>query len=552
MNSANAYKVMKRDSLSYNLLYTLPVALVTFLLAFYVMFLGYGLVYSVLFMIIAAVCTLFVALYPLMNAYVRNNQINNLMPLIITHLATLSTSPMNRDQIIDEIIERKEYGPAVEEFKRVNELTKNLNISFADACRIQAKRTTSQTMADFFDRLANSADAGEQFSTFLNNEQQSAFQTYEIAYAGAINTLDLTKEVYISAISSILFMLIMMCILPFIQAAPITMYASLSIILFLVTVLCLVFGVRLILPADPIWVQNQKKTEVDRRIRLYSAISIPFCFVVFFTFAYLLPFIPIQIDVAAALTPPIFCGYYARKEQAKVKNRDENYPTFIRAVGSTAGVVKKIEDSIERLSTHEFGYLSDMISNLNKRLKTRIKAAEDPWHTFGRESGSYLIYEFTHMFASSIEAGSDIAKGAITINNNFLNILGMRKKRFQSAAGYRWVVYGVGVSVGIVFSIAFSIIFMMQDLYGMVSASAFSTEYLGGMFSATAPLPYVMKPIASIIIIVAYSIAGAFVIKDSESGRDATMFVDMVGIAWLLAISWVISDVIMSWATAGI
>jgi flagellar protein FlaJ len=550
MNGANAYRVFGKNALSYNLQYTLPVALITAIVAIYVLLQGMGLIFSLLFIIIAIVCIAFVAVYPFMNSYVRNNQINNLMPIVITHLSVLSNSPMERSQIIDEIIERKEYGPAVDEFKRVNELTRNLNISFADACRVQAKRTTSQTMADFFDRLANSADAGEQFSTFLNNEQQSAFQTYEIAYAGSINALDLTKEVYISTISAILFMLIMMCVIPFIQAAPITMYATLSVILFLVTLLCLVFGIRLILPADPIWVQNQKKTEVDRKIRLYSAVSVPFCFVVFFIFAYLLPFIPIQIDVAAALTPPIFCGYYARKEQARIKNRDENYPTFIRAVGSTAGVVRKIGDSIERLSTHEFGNLSAMISNLNKRLKARIKATEDPWHTFGRESGSYLIYEFTHMFASSIEAGSDVAKGAMAINNNFLHITGMRKRRFQSAAGYRWVVYGVSVSVGIVFSIAFSVIFMMQNLYGTIST--FSTEYLGGMFTATAPLPYIVKPIVSIIIIVAYSIAGAFVIKDSESGRDATMFVDMAGIAWLLAISWVVSDFVMGWATAGI
>jgi len=549
MNGSNAYKVFGKNALGYNLHYTLPVALITAIVAIYIMLQGIGLVFSLLFIFIAIVCIAFVAVYPFMNAYVRNNQINNLMPIVITHLSVLSSSPMERSQIMDEIIERKEYGPVVEEFKRVNELTRNLNISFADACRIQAKRTTSQTMADFFDRFANSTDAGERFSTFLNNEQQSVFQTYEIAYTGSINTLDLTKEVYISMISTILFMLIMVCVIPFIQGAPVTLYVALAIILFLVVVLSLVFGVRLVLPADPIWVQNQRKTEVDERIRLYSILSIPFCFVVFFVLAYLTS-LPIQIDVAAALTPPIFCGYYARKEQAKVKNRDENYPTFIRSIGSTAGVVRRIDEAIEKLSTHEFGNLSVMITNLNKRLKSRIRATEDPWHTFGRESGSYLIYEFTHMFASAAESGGDIASGSLNINNNFLRILGMRKKRFQSAAGYRWIVYGVGAAVGIVFSIAFSVVFMMQDLYGLVSV--FSEEHLGGLFMANVPLPYIAKPIASVVIIVAYSIAGAFIIKDAESGRDATMFVDIAGIAWFLAISWVISDFVMGWAIAGV
>jgi flagellar protein FlaJ len=405
-------------------------------------------------------------------------------------------------------------------------------------------------MADFLDRLANSTDAGERFSTFLNNEQQSVFQTYEIYYTGTISTLDLTKEVYISVISSILFMLIMICVIPFLQGTPITVYTTLSIILFLVVTLCMVFAIRLVLPSDSIWVKSEKKSDIDRRIRFYFIVSIPICFIVFFVLAYLLPTVPIQIDVAAALTPPVYCGYYARKEQAKVKNRDENYPTFVRGLGSTAGVVKKVDDAVDRLSSHEFGHLTEMIVRMDRRMKSKVKATEDPWHTFGRETGSNLIYEFTHMFHSSIESGGDIAGSAMTINNNFLRITGMRKKRFQSAAGYRWVVYGVGVSVGIVFSIAFSVVFMMQNLYGMILPV--STQYLGGLFKAVAPLPYIAKPIASIVIISAYSIAGSFIIKDAESGRDATMLTDLAGISWLLAISWVVSDFVMRWTTAGL
>jgi len=254
--------------------------------------------------------------------------------------------------------------------------------------------------------------------------------------------------------------------------------------------------------------------------------------------------------VAAALTPPAYCGYYARKEQAKVKNRDDNYPTFIRGIGSTAGVVKKIDDAVDRLSSHEFGQLTETISRMNRRMKSKVKVTENPWNTFGRETGSNLIYEFTHMFHSAMEAGGDAAEGAMTINRNFLRITGMRKKRFQSAAGYRWVIYGVGVSVGIVFSIAFSVVFMMQSLYGMILPV--STEYLGGLFRAVAPLPYIVKPIASIVIISAYSMAGSFIIKDAESGRDATMLTDLAGISWLLAVSWVVSDIIMGWATMGV
>jgi flagellar protein FlaJ len=520
------------------------------LLVAYISIIGMGLVYSVLFFFVALICIITVAAYPFMNARVRNQQINNLLPLVITHLSVLSSSPMTREQIINEIIVRKEYGPIVEEFRRVNELTKNLNISFSDACRIQVKRTTSQNMADFLDRLANSTDAGERFSTFLNNEQQSVFQTYEIYYTGTVNTLDLTKEVYISIISSILFMLIMICVIPFLQGTSITTYTALSIILFLVVTVCMVFAIRLVLPSDPIWVKSEKRNDIDRRIRAYLMISIPVCFIVFFVLAYFLPSVPIQIDVAAALTPPAYCGYYARKEQAKVKNRDENYPTFIRGIGSTAGVVKKIDDAVDRLSSHEFGQLTETISRMNRRMKSKVKATENPWDTFGRETGSNLIYEFTHMFHSAMEAGGDAAEGAMTINRNFLRITGMRKKRFQSAAGYRWVIYGVGVSVGIVFSIAFSVVFMMQNLYGMILPV--STEYLGGLFRAVAPLPYIAKPIASIVIISAYSMAGSFIIKDAESGRDATMLTDLAGISWLLAVSWIVSDIVMGWATTGV
>ena len=170
MNWKNSYRVMKKNAISYNLLYTLPVAIVTSVLVACAVIFNLGLIFFVSFLLLALVFTGFVAFYPVMNDYVRNQQINNLMPLVVTHLAVLSTSAMSKDQIVDEILDRSEYGPAVEEFKVVSDLTKNLNVSFADACRIQSKRTSSQTMSDFFDRLANSTDAGEQFSVFLNNE----------------------------------------------------------------------------------------------------------------------------------------------------------------------------------------------------------------------------------------------------------------------------------------------------------------------------------------------------------------------------------------------
>ena len=543
MDIEKPYRLLKTTFLIYNLIYTLPVALTTFLLAFISLFRGIGSLYALLFFALAALSTLVVAVYPFMSVSVRNMQIVHVMPLILTHLAVLSTSTLNRKAIFDEIIERKEYGPVMEEFKSINDLTGRLNLSFSGACRIQSRRTTSGVMSDFFGRLANSSDAGESFSIFLKNEQQSLFQMYEIEYANAISMLDLTKELYISVISAILFTVVMISVIPFIQGAPVSMYVLLSIILFLMAVSALVFAVRMILPADPLWVRNKKRLAADLKIESIFFISLPFPFFLFFALVYLLPFIPITIDLAIALTPLFYCGFYARREQGKVKNRDSNYPTFIRALGSTAGVIKRLEDALDRLSAHEFGQLSTMVIRLDRRFKSRIKGSETPWQVFGRETGSNLIYEFTHMFSSAIESGGDLAESAMIINNNFLRMLGNRKKRYQSAAGYRWVVYGVGATVGIVFSIAFSLVFMMQDLGSNVSA--FSSEHLGGMFMATMPMPYIAKDIISIIVILAYSFAGAFIIKDSEAGRNSTILTDMVGIAWVVAACWVISDMVI-------
>ena len=537
------FRAMDTSFQSYLLKYILPIAILSFIPAIYSEVAGIAFIYRAIFLALGAICTLLVALYPFMKMYARNTEILHTMPLVITHLSILSTSSLKRDQILEKIIERKEYGPIVEEFKRVKDLTNRMNISFSQSCRIQAKRTTSPVITDFLDRFANSSDAGESFATFLKNEQESTFQTYEIGYTSAINLLDLTKEVYISVIAVVLFMTILVGLLPFIQSSPITQYVSLAILLFVIVLISLVFGIKTVLPMDPIWVRNQKKTEIDKKIRKVAIISIPVAVFIFFLLAYLTS-LPIQIDIALSFTALVYAGVCARNEQAKIKSRDENYPTFIRATGSTAGVVKHIGEAIERLSTHEFGNLGETLIRLNRRLKSKIRGTESPWDAFGRESGSNLIYEFTHMFSSSVDAGSDIGEASMTLNNNFLRIQGMRMKRFQSAAGYRWVIYGVGAAVGIVFSITFIVIFMMQDLYSSIPGTA--TEYFGGLFVITAPLPYIAKAITSIIIMIIYSIAGSMVIKDAEAGRDETMLTDIAGIAWVLAAAWIVSDLLLS------
>jgi len=95
-----------------------------------------------------------------------------------------------------------------------------------------------------------------------------------------------------------------------------------------------------------------------------------------------------------------------RQEEQKVKVRDGEFPSFIRALGAVESVKQTSTGSVlESLRRKDFRALTDNVDALYKRLNMRIDDIRS-WRLFAAETGSYLIQKFGDMYVVGRQMGA--------------------------------------------------------------------------------------------------------------------------------------------------
>jgi len=129
-------------------------------------------------------------------------------------------------------------------------------------------------------------------------------------------------------------------------------------------------------------------------------------------------------------------GIYASRDATKIDERDENYTTFIRSLGSiVSGSGLTISKALLKIDPKNLGELKDMSQELYKRLASGL----DPklsWEKFVGETGSYLIYKLTNVFVDGINLGGDAEIIGELVSSSNLEIVLLRMKRERISKGF--------------------------------------------------------------------------------------------------------------------
>jgi archaeal flagellar protein FlaJ len=412
------------------------------------------------------VATWVALMLPRIQADRLRKEMDNRIHFYITHMGVLATARLPPVDILEKLGEKKEYGALSEASAQIASLVRRWNMSLPEACRFVAERSPSVIFDDFLERFAYAIETGEDLTVFLKSEQNVVIGDYSTAYQADLYAVDSVKDMFMSTLMSVIFLIILILITPMLTGIELgaTAWGLVGMVLFLEVLFLLMLMARA--PNDSLWTEIKHRIGLRKELDLHLPLTLGLC-----VLAGLAAWRFTQIDppflLAISTTPLAILGFAVAKHENGIRRKDDNYHAFIRSLGSSTSARGGSPRSVlKRLHHHDFGPLTKDVKSLYRRLHMRL-GEQEAWNRFANETSSNLIEKFTAMFIEGINAGGDAEEIGLIVSDNAVKILALRKHRHQTSQGYRGML--LGLTAGIAGSLFMGV--------GLI-------EVLGGLFTS--------------------------------------------------------------------
>ena len=475
--------------------------------------------------------------YPKIVADRKRREIREQFHIFLTHITVLSMTNIDRVEIFRTLAGVEEYGALAEEMGRITALVDTWNQSLDDACRRRSERVPSELLADFLERMAYTVGAGQGLDEFLLDEQESIIQEFVIRYESALDKLDVLKELYLSLMLSVTFILVFATVLPLLIPVPPTLLLGGIIVLFGIVQAGFVFIIHTVAPRDPVWLAPESDHSPMYRARpalvagtALSGLAVAGVLAVGLGATPLAPdVLPHPIYLAIPTTPLLVPGLYMRREEQRVTERDEGFPSFIRALGSVESVKQTSSANVlESLRKKNFGALTENVDNLYKRLRIRIDT-EASWRLFAAETGSYLIQKFGDMYVVGRRMGGEPRRLGQVISTNFNEVLRVREQRRQATTTFVGIVYGI--TAASMFSAFIGLGIAEQMLVITAEISEGNGEFVDSLFS-TASYDIAVIEFLLLLVVLINALLSSVMIRITDRGHFVSGLTHFVALVW--------------------
>ncbi|WP_049928264.1 type II secretion system F family protein, partial [Halopiger goleimassiliensis] len=343
-----AYDEMELPTRIYALVILIPAFLIFLLTIVGAVVLDVFFLVQLLLPVLGLLVFLAAVAYPRLALDQRRIEMENRSHLFIIHMTILSTTNIDRMEVLRRLAAEEEYGELATEMQRVVDLVDVWHLSLGDACRRRAKAVPSESVEDLLERMAYTLEAGQELDEFLFQEQDVLIDEYSTVYRQSLSNLDVLKDLYLSIIISMTFALVFAVVLPLLTGNDPTLTTSIVIVLFVFVQIGFFFLIRAIVPDDPIWyLEDGYRTTTQKRLLASTAVGLTLCalIVIVLTLGFLglLPgassinfdAIPLLMYLPIATLPLLIPGLVFWHEERRVVDRDEAFPNFVRALGTS-------------------------------------------------------------------------------------------------------------------------------------------------------------------------------------------------------------------------
>ena len=418
------------------------------------------------------------SLYDLRDYILENKKMEQDRIVMYTYMAAITTSTVTRPEIFQYTSERFEYIPS-RYIAKVQRLVAGWGQNYSSALRAVAERCRNTSLQSMLNRYANSIDSGVPDDDFITTELMSIRSIYRNSFEQGIELLKKWGDAYIAMLLSGALVAIIIMISVAIYA-PDGIESALNSSYFIILAIS-AFGLTIMYRAVPDDPRTHGLVEICSReqgiIRRLERLILPV------TAAIGLMLIIVGVNagiifllVGLLLMPLGVIGYI---DDANVINRDNDFATFIRGLGSIMGG-KGITtgDALREIDRKSLFHLEPFINSVSLKLNLGLDEAGS-WKKFIGETGSYLIYKYMNIFRDAVAlGGSPDAIGKI-VSSSMLEQVLLRRKRDMMVKGFVVLLVPMhGAMIGI-------FVFLFEILLAMSRAV---TEVMDRFSDSTAAL----------------------------------------------------------------
>ena len=470
---------------------------------------------------------------PILQRDADRTNINSNIPFFITSFFTLSVSAANRIDIIDILSRKAKLGRIAVEMEKLHNLVKNWRRGLSESAMFLAKKTPSNVFEDFLSRFGHAIDSGQDFEEFVKNETETVMSNFETAYISALYSFDLFKDLYVSMLLAFAFLITFVMIMPVLISINIYTVLVLSLMAIIMGEALLTYGIKIVLPDDPVWHDTGIKTPLQLQLRrnmTFAAIAcVAIAGVVLATRLY--DIIPFYFTITMVITPLAYPGYVGSKAESRVAKKDDMFGSFIRALsGSASARGNMVIDALKSIVLHDFGTLTADIRNLYRRLVYRIDSLKS-WKYFSADTGSHLIEVFSESFVESIDLGADAAEAGKVVADNFDRVIRMRKRRHASVSSYVGVLYGITGGLAFSLAISFGVLEIINKVFASFDVSSLSDF---GIFVSQPPNAIFTIEAFLVVILLVHSFIAGTALKVADGGKVVHGLHHFVIMSWIV------------------
>ncbi len=467
----------------------------------------------------------------------KRRQIDDNIHFYVTNMGVLAAANLSPLRILEKLGQKSDYGALAEASEEITGLVKSWNMGFPEACRFVAERTPSEIYSDFLERLAYAVESGDDLATFLRNEQKVVMTDYATQYEGQIYGVESLKDLYMSTMMSVIFLVVFGLISPVLTGLdPGGMVWGIAAMILLLEFIFLLL-VIMRAPTDSVWSSGQEKVGLRRDLGKYFPVVLLVCILAGFMARTALGLSP-PLVIAAATTPLAVLGYTAWNVEKNIHTKEQNYPAFIRSLGSsTSSRGGDVKDVLRRLSRHDFGPLTPDIRSLHRRVNLRLDDARS-WTRFAHETSSNLVEKFTGMFTEGIKSGGDAGTTGTIVSANVVRILGLRKHRQQSATSFRGMMYGMTAGMAGTLFIGVGLLKVLESLFADAQTDSNLDEMGTGLFLSGFSVNVEFLLLIVTLVLAAHVVLGSYMMVRVTGGSLFRMATYVPILTWIVALCW--------------
>jgi flagellar protein FlaJ len=302
------------------------------------------------------------------------------------------------------------------------------------------------------------------------------------------------------------------------------------------------YAIYTVAPTDPVWYfPPERRTRTERKLQvgvtvgvLLSVASSLGVAAVLFGFTGFDPgSLPLPIYAAIPTTPLLIPGLIARSEEQDVKARDEEFASFIRALGASETAQQTTTTAVlSTLRKKEFGPLTENVDDLYTRLKMRL-SPEAAWRFFTADAHSYLVQKFSEMYLIGRQMGGDPKHLGELISQNMNEVLQLREQRDQSTMTLIGVVYGISAAATFAFFIGLGIV---EQLSGLELATSSAGGFDFGSLINTGVYDVDLIEFLLTLTVLINAVISSIIIRVVDGGHKVNAYMHFVVLTWLTAV----------------